>query len=544
MEKSKSLKEKGFNENQIKQLMQMDVLIDSMKKVSKATDGYFNPLANTGVGADNIANAGQRVLTRRSYQYQEIIAAYRGSWPLQRIITTRARDLVREGLVYSTEMDPKEIHKLKKQEKRLKPKMTEGFKWGHLFGGAAGVIITDLADKQKYSKEEGTVKNIMELPLNIKDINVNSFKGLEIRDRWYASLTPSIELEDDTNVPGYGMPKYYYMQLPGKVGETQSTTFASGGVAGSRKIHHSWILRFEGEVMPRIERQVDNTWGTSILETVLDEINRFDAMANIITDLIFRSSLKVIKIENMKDYANNPEQEQEVKKRLAELNKVSNNGIMALDEDDQYENIATSFTNLDQILTEFKLLVAGSGKSTVGRIFGPLGGNTGVTLESESLYYDDIRSEQIEKLQPIWDKLLPIVYKSTFGKELPEDFDYEFKYLGDSSEKTTYRSLLKDKLDIIKENFMFGLITKTIALKELKQVGEEYGLFTNITASYIEEVAEEEINEEDYVEEESVEGNNKKLNQYSKVPMVENDKKDKGGIEDKKKTLAVQKDDK
>ncbi|MGU4703904.1 DUF1073 domain-containing protein, partial [Burkholderia cepacia] len=102
----------------------------------------------------------------------------------------------------------------------------------------------------------------MSQPLRRETIGKGQFKGLLVLDRWMVA-PPVGEVVTEFG-PDLGMPKYYDV-LPTAIGLPQG------------RIHHSRVLRMDGEALPFYQRISENGWGLSILEPMWDRLIAFDS---------------------------------------------------------------------------------------------------------------------------------------------------------------------------------------------------------------------------------------------------------------------------
>ncbi len=87
------------------------------------------------------------------------------------------------------------------------------------------------------------------------------------------------------------------------------------------------------------------------------------------------------------------------------------------------------------------------------------------------------------------DVLSRVVWRSTFGKPAPKDFEFKFTPLWQMSalDKAT---IAKSNTETIAGAHDGGLISLSGAMKELRQTSDETGLFSNITDEEIKEAEE------------------------------------------------------
>jgi phage-related protein (TIGR01555 family) len=135
--------------------------------------------------------------------------------------------------------------------------------------------------------------------------------------------------------------------------------------------------------------------------------------------------------------------------------------------------------------------IAGAAEIPVTRLFGRSPAGMNATGESDlQNYYDMITERQESDLGPIIEKLIPIMCMSLYGA-IPDDIDYEFNPIVETPEED--KAELASKMSaVVIDTYNAGLISQKIAMKELRQIEEKTGMFSNITDEDI-EAADEEI---------------------------------------------------
>jgi hypothetical protein len=107
------------------------------------------------------------------------------------------------------------------------------------------------------------------------------------------------------------------------------------------------------------------------------------------------------------------------------------------------------------------------------------------------MYYDNIAAQQEAKLRGGFDTVLKVLWRSTFGGDVPKDLEFKFTPL--------WQMTAMDKANIAKTNaetilgaYEGGLTSRESALKELRDSSADTGIFSNITDEEIEEAANDE----------------------------------------------------
>lgn len=450
-------------------------------------DAFQNQMARLGFGQPNLNEGADYPLTRMSQNYNLFTSLYRSSWIVRKIVDVFPSDMVKNWIKFNSSLDPEKISKINSviRKTKTKEKIKEGLRWARLYGGAAGLILID-GDED------------LSEPLDYDTIMLDDYKGLLIFDRWNG-IYPDIKLEDDISDEEYGYPKYYSISLS----EANSNLMLSYNKQDLVKVHHSRIVRFNGRDLPLWERQAEMFWGESEIEIVFEELKKRDNTSANIASLIFLANIRVLKMNDLGQLlgASTQKAQENLYKVLQAQNQLmSNMGIYVMDKDDDFGSEQYSFGGLNDIYESFMLDIAGACEMPVTKLFGrePAGFNS--TGESDlTQYYDTLEEKQETYLQPIIDKLLPIIFMSTLGA-IPEDLDWEFNPCMNVNSKD-FADLAQSMASPIFEAFNAGLITKEIALKELKQQNEKTGMWSNITDEDIKN-AKNEDNSGEYTNEE------------------------------------------
>lgn len=450
-------------------------------------DAFQNQMARLGFGQPNLNEGADYPLTRMSQNYNLFTSLYRSSWIVRKIVDVFPSDMVKNWIKFNSSLDPEKISKINSviRKTKTKEKIKEGLRWARLYGGAAGLILID-GDED------------LSEPLDYDAIMLDDYKGLLIFDRWNG-IYPDIELEDDISDEEYGYPKYYSISLS----EANNNLMLSYNKQDLVKVHHSRIVRFNGRDLPLWERQAEMFWGESEIEIVFEELKKRDNTSANIASLIFLANIRVLKMNDLGQLlgASTQKAQENLYKVLQAQNQLmSNMGIYVMDKDDDFGSEQYSFGGLNDIYESFMLDIAGACEMPVTKLFGrePTGFNS--TGESDlTQYYDTLEEKQETYLQPIIDKLLPIIFMSTLGA-IPEDLDWEFNPCMNANSKDL-ADLAQSMASPIFEAFNAGLITKEIALKELKQQNEKTGMWSNITDEDIKN-AKNEDNSGEYTNEE------------------------------------------
>lgn len=430
----------------------------------KTKDAYRNQAARLGFGTPNLLEATEYPLTRLTQNWQLMNSLYRSHWVVRRLIDVVPSDMMKNWIKIESQMPPDELWRFDKlvRTTQLKARLLEGLRWGRLYGGAAGVILI-----------EGH-GDILHEPLDLDTVMPGTFKGLLILDRWSGIQPLSTQVVTDLNDPDFGLPESYVI----------STETISRGV----EIHHSRIVRFPGRDLPYWEKQQEMYWGASEIEHVFDELRKRDNTSWNIASLVFNANLRVLKMKDLEQIFTTLD-EQSVKDIYSVLQAqnwlMSNTGTQLLGASDEFQTFQYAFSGLDKVYENFMMDLAGAAEMPVTKLFGRSPAGLNATGESDMQnYYDSIEEKQEAYLRPPIDRLLPIMFMSEYGA-IPDDLDYHFNPVRrpTASEST---DLASKRTTAIQGVYDSGMISQKVALKELRQMSEDTGMWTNITDEDIE----------------------------------------------------------
>ena len=421
-------------------------------------DAMLNVAARTGV--DHLIENNEYHATRMTQDYSLMDRLYRSDWIAGRIINTIPEDMTKNWFELTGSIDPDMKGQLRALERRthLQAKILEGLRWGRLYGGAAGIMVIKGQE------------DMLDEPLDLDTVTADSFRGLLIADRWNG-VYPSTELVEDLDDPDFGLPEYYTFAL--------ADTEIEQGV----RVHHSRVVRFEGRDLPYVERVNEQYWGMSELEHIYDELNKRNATSANIAQLIFIAHLRVLKIEDLGQALalTDAQSQQDLYQTIRAQNMLMNNfSLQVLSQEDDFQTFQYSFSGLSEVYEQFMMDLAGAAEIPATKLFGRAPQGLNATGEGDLRnYYDTVKQAQERLLRPILEKLLPVLAVSCWGA-VPDDMDLEFNPIRDTSDEER-AALIQQSSSAILQAFQGGLISQQIALKELRQSGAAYAMWTNIS---------------------------------------------------------------
>jgi len=426
-------------------------------------DGFANLTARMGMGADNVLSQGTYIFNMLTKNRMQLEAMYRGSWIVGAVVDCVAEDMTRAGITIKGEDDPDKIQQMQASMTRLGiwGALLETIKWGRLYGGSLAVIVID---GQK-----------METPLDIKTVGKDQFKGLKVYDRW--GLQPDLNNMIQEGMDS-GLPAYY----------TVVSDPNSGKVSGMR-IHHSRVIRQIGIQLPVWQAIVEQHWGESVIERLHDRLVSFDTATSGAANLIQKAHLRTVQIDKLREVlAAGGKAEENLLTMFHHMRMLqTNEGLTLLDKEDTFAAHSYTFSGLSDMVLQFGQQIAGASGIPLVRLFGQSPSGLNSTGESDlRMYYDNIKAQQESRLREGMMRVLRVLHQSKFGELPPENFDFDFVSLWQTSQKEK-GDIAKVVADTVAVAFEKGIIDQPTALKELKQSAEYTGVFSNISEEQITE---------------------------------------------------------
>jgi phage-related protein (TIGR01555 family) len=313
----------------------------------------------------------------------------------------------------------------------------------------------------------------------MKTIGKDQFRGLKVYDRW--GLQPAV---NDVIQEGMdaGLPAYYTV-----------VSDPNSGKVTNQRIHHSRVIRQIGIQLPVWQAIVEQHWGESVVERLHDRLVSFDTATSGAANLINRAHLRTVGIEKLREIlAAGGKAEENLLTMFHHMRMLqTNEGITLLDKEDQFQAHSYTFSGLSDMVLQFGQQISGASGIPLVRLFGQSPSGLNSTGESDlRMYYDNILAQQESRLREGVMRVLRVLHMSKFGQPAPENFDFDFVPLWQTSQKEKV-DIAKVVADTVKVAVDAGVIDTPTALKELKQSSEYTGVFSNITEQQITEAENE-----------------------------------------------------
>lgn len=428
----------------------------------RAGDGLENVVA--GLGTDRDKRSYSRYTIPRQLNRFELENMFRTSHVAKRIVTAPADDMVREWREFKLEDDDNnpQIEALEDEEKRLciATKFREAMYWARLYG--ASLIILGLKDVMSQAD--------MMKPLDVTKVKKGDLKYMHVVDRWRCA--PSGKLTYDMLSPNFGLPESYL--------------FAESAL----EIHHTRVLRFNGQKLPYFAWLQNGMWDDSELQHVLESVINYDVAMASVGSMLFEANIDVVSTDGLTELLATDAGEKKLIKRfqLGQMMK-SFNRTLVLDSKEKYEKKNNTFANLDNILHEYKGDVCGSSRVAMSLLFGEQSGGLAAGGDDDLRnYYDFVVSERGAKMQPQLEYFDEVFVRHTLGT-MPKGYKSEWKSLWQVDDKdqatVDYNNAQRDQIYLTA-----GVVTEGLVASELKRKGT-YASMSSDDVQMAEELSQE-----------------------------------------------------
>jgi len=447
-------------------------------------DGFDNFVSKLGLNNENTLSAGQYVFNLITRNRILLEAAYRGSWIVGAIVDSVAEDMTRSGVIITTNEGDKNLQDLKHAFSRLKipQSLCSLVKWGRLYGGAIAVL------QIKGQR--------LDTPINLDTVAKDQFQGIVVYDRW--QLNPVLENLIDSG-PDMGLPAYYDI-----VTDPRATQPSFNTATGQIRVHHSRCIRMTGIDLPFFQAITEMMWGESNLERLWDRLIAFDNATMSSASLIDRANLRHVGVKGLREIIAAGGAAQAGLLSMFEMMRTLqvNEGLTLLDSEDILNTTSYSFAGLSDMMLQFGQQLSGACGIPLVRLFGQSPAGLSATGESDiRMYYDNVNAQQEAKLRNGWEMIIKVMWRSCFGKPVPDDMQFVFTPLWQMT-ATDKANNAKTMTETVIGAFETNLINKSTAMKELRQTSGDTGLFSNITDEDILKAEEEDENPPDPNEQE------------------------------------------
>lgn len=430
-------------------------------------DSFQNLQARLGAGAGSMNDASGYVqsslITRMPRQLEFM---YRGSWIVGAVVDSVADDMTRQGVDFGSAIDPvdAEAMQARQDDLRLWTGIGDTIKWARLYGGAIGVMQIDGQD--------------LATPLKVETIGKDQFLGVLPLSRW--ELNPNTTDLMTGMGASIGQPEIYHVG-------------PNAMAMQNKEIHHTRVMRIEGIKLPYFQRLAEQGWGLSVIERMYDRLLAYDSATTGAAQLVFKAYLRTLKVEGLRSIlaSGGAVYDALVKNVEAIRQFQSTEGLTLIDAKDEFSALTYTFAGLNDLLLGFGQQISGATQIPLVRLFGQSPAGLNATGDADIRnYYDTIKARQETDLRAPVNLIMNCLYRSVTGKAPPEGFRPAFNPCWQLSEAEK-AEIAKNVGDTVGAAYGDGIISRPVALKELKQSAETTGVFSNISDADITEAENE-----------------------------------------------------
>lgn len=256
--------------------------------------------------------------------------------------------------------------------------------------------------------------------------------------------------------------------------------------------------------LPFFQAITEMMWGESNLERLWDRLIAFDNATMSSASLIDRANLRHVGVKGLREIIAAGGAAQAGLLSMFEMMRTLqvNEGLTLLDSEDILNTTSYSFAGLSDMMLQFGQQLSGACGIPLVRLFGQSPAGLSATGESDiRMYYDNVNAQQEAKLRNGWEMIIKVMWRSCFGKPVPDDMQFVFTPLWQMT-ATDKANNAKTMTETVIGAFETNLINKSTAMKELRQTSGDTGLFSNITDEDILKAEEEDENPPDPNEQE------------------------------------------
>lgn len=331
-------------------------------------------------------------------QYQLVTFLYKTYGILAKVVDVPVDDAYRYGgfEIQAETIDDKELKQLDNALKTNRDieNLKQGRKWARLFGGGA-LLCFDGGDLTK--------------PLNMKSLEGKPVEFVPV-DRWQLTYDKA-----NINVPNG---KWFL-----------TTSYGNLQDYNGQEIHPSRLKILRGKVAPFQIAQMVSFWGISVYEQIFQDMNQLFKSRDVLFELLDEAKTDILKLESLQTALTNNGAMNALQKMVDFIARNKNyKSQITLSTKDDYDQKTMSFSGIEGILKEIRVMMAGSANMPVNKLWGE--GVTGFgsgedSLENyNSLIESEIRAADLDAI--LW--LLKIRCYQLFGREV-EDLFIDWKEL-------------------------------------------------------------------------------------------------------------------
>ena len=292
-------------------------------------DGFYDAVIKTGIKQYNANSSfrepqyGDAVLTE---MYKNALA--------RRIVTAPVDDCVKNWLKIKGDTEDKILQEM--EVLGVEKAFVEAGYWDRLYGRSAILIIAKDGKRLDEPLDLKNLQKILRLEVFDKRDIMEDFTGLLVND--------------DPNDENFGKTEYYTLMPPN---------------GRQIMVHHSRLLMFDGEILPRRERLNNQGAGLSVLDGLIKAIRRNDTAQARAIDIVERMSTSMLKLNGLSNLLMSDQGTKAVQERLNMIDMARHLlNTIAIDTEDDFQIYHMNVNGVREIIQEFQQTVSGLSGAT------------------------------------------------------------------------------------------------------------------------------------------------------------------------------------
>lgn len=255
-----------------------------------------------------------------------------------------------------------------------------------------------------------------------------------------------------------------------------------------KPIHRSRLLTFVGREVPDLLKSAYAFGGLAMTQMARPYVANWLRTREDVSDLIASFSVSGVKGMKLADMIASGGTDAVLARIDMFNNARDNRGFMALDGEEDFFNVSTSLATLDKLQAQAQEQIASVCGIPLVKLLGVTPSGLNASSDGEvRVFYDFIHAYQEKLFGENLKRVIGFVQLSEFG-EVDEDIGFEFEPLWQMSETEKADVALKRAQAIMVAE---PVLPSDVVLRELREMGDATGAFTQITDDDIDAAATE-----------------------------------------------------
>lgn len=253
-------------------------------------------------------------------------------------------------------------------------------------------------------------------------------------------------------------------------------------------VHRSRLLTFVGREVPDLLKSAYAFGGLPMTQVARPYVENWLRTRQSVSDLISQFSVSGVKGMKLPDLLASGAADSLVNRIDMFTAMRDNRGFMALDVDEEFFNVSTPLGTLDKLQAQAQEQIASICGIPLVKLLGVTPSGLNASSDGEvRVFYDFIRAYQEKLFGENLKRVIAIVQLSEFG-DVDEDIGFEFEPLWQMSEAEKADVALKRAQAIMTAE---AALPAAVVLRELREIGDSTGTFTQITDDDIDDAEAE-----------------------------------------------------